>query len=123
MHRPLVVDGLRFTSSASFFAFDEPDGSSTSSSSFFSFFGPPPNMEKTLSLAAEAAPAAAVTALLALSVTVLVTFEAVEAAVSPIDFDSVSVFGTVASAIIAFEGYTNDENGRPKFRFSLSKMG
>src|ERR1700753_2129100 len=117
LHRLSRIDGRKLTSSASFFAFDEPDGSSTSSSSFFPFFGPPPNMEKTLSAAAVAAPAAAVTALRALSATVLDTFEAAAAAVSPIDFDSVSVFGTVASAIVAFEGYINDENGRTIFRF------
>jgi hypothetical protein len=51
----LVLDVCSHTSPA--FELEAPDGSSTSSSAsaFFSFLGPPPNMEKTLSLTAEAA--------------------------------------------------------------------
>jgi len=56
-------------------ALEEPEGSlASSTSSFFSFLGPPPNMEKTLSLTAAAAEVAAS---VAFSVTGLSSLEVV----------------------------------------------
>lgn len=67
------------------FGLEAPEGSSTSSaSSFFSFLGPPPNIENTLSLTAEAAVDAA-----------LVTVSAAEAA----GFSSAGLGASVTSEV------------------------